>query len=142
VACGAGPARARSVRLVHRVEGGPLPRVRMDPGRMVQVFQNLVDNAVRHAPSGTEVAVTGAVAPGGQSIVYQVRDRGPGFPEEDLPRIFEPFFSRRYGGTGLGLSIVQQICEEHGGVAEVGNGDGGGAVVTVRLPAHREAAFA
>jgi PAS domain S-box-containing protein len=138
VASGAEAAQARSVQVVHRVEGA-LPRARMDPGRLSQVFQNLIDNAIRHAPADTEVAVTGAAARrwDGEWIVYQVRDHGPGFREEDLPRVFEPFFSRRYGGTGLGLSIVQQICEAHGGLAEVGNEPGGGAVVTVRLPAHR-----
>jgi signal transduction histidine kinase len=64
-----------------------------------------------------------------------VADSGPGFRAEDLPHVFDPFFTRRHGGTGLGLSIVHQIAQEHGGEIVAANRPQGGAAMTVRLPA-------
>jgi signal transduction histidine kinase len=116
---------------------GALPPVRMDRRRLVQVFQNLLDNAVRHSPAKSAVTVEAerARVDGEAWIDCRVRDEGPGFKPEDLPRVFEPFFTRRRGGTGLGLSIVQRIVEDHGGRVFAANRPEGGAVMTVRLPA-------
>jgi PAS domain S-box-containing protein len=127
---------------VHNTVDGSLPRVRMDRRRLLQVFQNLLDNAVRHAPSKSAVVVEAerVRADGETWIDCRVRDEGPGFRPEDLPRVFEPFFTRRRGGTGLGLSIVQRIVEEHGGRIFAGNRAEGGAVLTVRLPSAADAA--
>jgi signal transduction histidine kinase len=71
-----------------------------------------------------------------------VRDRGPGFAEADLPRVFHPFFTRRPGGTGLGLPIVQRIVDEHGGTISAGNHPEGGALIRVDLPLAAPAALA
>jgi signal transduction histidine kinase len=110
--------------------------VRMHRQRLVQVFQNLLENAIQHSPPGGEVVVEiEEVSLDGQDwISYMIKDAGPGFHLEDLPRVFEPFFTRRRGGTGLGMSIVQRIVEEHGGTITAGNRPGGGAVVVVRFP--------
>lgn len=110
--------------------------VRIDHGRCVLALRNLVDNALHHAPPGSTVAVTTArVEHGGRPCVEcTVSDSGPGFRDEDLSQVFEPFFTRRRGGTGLGLALVQRIAHEHGGEATAGNRTGGGATVSIRLP--------
>jgi len=128
-------ARSGEVMLVNSVVPG-LPPVLMDRKRLVQVFQNLLQNGIQHSPAGSAVSVQAAKEDGlGRSrVVVTVTDSGPGFVPEDLTRIFEPFFSRRRGGTGLGLAIVHRIVEEHGGTVSVRNGPHGGAAMTVRLP--------
>jgi PAS domain S-box-containing protein len=134
-------AQQAKVAVSNAVDGS-FPPVRMDRRRLLQVFQNLLDNAVRHAPPKSAVIVEAERmrVDGEPWIDCRVRDEGPGFRPEDLPRIFEPFFTRRRGGTGLGLSIVQRIVEDHGGRIFAGNRPEGGAVVTVRLPVAPETA--
>jgi signal transduction histidine kinase len=127
-------AQAAGVLTVVEVSDA-LPRLRLDSTRVVQVFQNLIDNAIRHSPKGGIVTVKGRliVEEDAQWVDLAVGDQGAGFPLEDLPHVFEPFFSRRHGGTGLGLSIVQRIVEQHGGRVWAENQPEGGAVMTVRL---------
>jgi PAS domain S-box-containing protein len=133
-------ARDAGVTLRQEV-ASPLPDVRRDARRLEQAVQNLVANAIQHSPAGSAVWVV--VAPVGREpsdhVECRVEDSGAGIPEENLARIFEPFFSRRKGGTGLGLSIVQRIVEAHGGAVGAANRLNGGAVFTVTLPAARPA---
>lgn len=105
-----------------------------DRRRLLQVFENVLMNAIQHAPAGTEVEVLDGEggAPGEVSVI--VVDHGPGFKAEDLAHLFEPFFTRRAGGTGLGLPIVRRILEDHGGAAEAYNLASGGAAVRITLP--------
>lgn len=107
--------------------------------RIHQVFRNLLENALHHAPEGSTVSLIGrkTLAEGHDWWTFTVEDRGPGFEAEVLARAFEPFFTRRKGGTGLGLSIVKRVVEEHGGDVEASNRPGGGARLRVRLPAPR-----
>jgi len=127
-------ARERGVTLAETILP-EIPRLELDPGRMEQVFENLIANAIQHSPSGGRVRVTARLggAKGGP-VEFSVEDEGAGLAEADIPRLFDPFFSRRQGGTGLGLSIVQRIVEAHGGRVAAGNRAVGGAVFTVRLP--------
>jgi PAS domain S-box-containing protein len=130
-------ALAQSTNVRIEVElPGTLPRLRLDASRMVQVYQNLIDNAVRHSPADGVVTVRAAVVREADVSWSEVTvaDRGSGIPEDDLPHVFEPFFSRRHGGTGLGLSIVQRIVEQHGGEVRAANRPDGGAIMVVRLP--------
>ncbi len=116
-----------------------LPPLRMDPKRLAQVFRNLVENGVQHSPAGGRVRIGAGLVErrGGPWVECAIEDTGPGFRGDDLPRVFEPFFSRRHGGTGLGLSIVYRIVTDHGGTVVAGNGAAGGARVTVSLPVAR-----
>ena len=108
--------------------------------RMHQVFRNLLENALQHAPARSAITVTArrTRAAGHDWWSLAVDDEGPGFEGEALARAFEPFFTRREGGTGLGLSIVKRVVEEHGGTVEAINRPEGGARVVVRLPAPRQ----
>jgi PAS domain S-box-containing protein len=128
-------ARKRGVNVATSIERG-LPWVMLEPGRLVQVFQNLVENAVQHSPHGGNVLVElqrTSEGPTGE-VRCSILDSGPGFREEDLPRVFEPFFTRRRGGTGLGLSIVQKIVSEHGGTISLANRGEGGAAAVLTFP--------
>jgi signal transduction histidine kinase len=131
----ASEAAQRDVRVVVETEPG-LPVVEADAARLEQVFENLIANAIQHAPVGTVVRVrAGVSSPGsGAALDCTVEDSGPGVPDEERTRVFEPFFSRRKGGTGLGLAIVQRAVEAHGGTVAAGAGPDGGARFSVRLP--------
>jgi signal transduction histidine kinase len=115
-----------------------LPPVQGDADRLAQVFGNLLDNALKHTPSGGRVTLSAAPAGGGVEV--RVVDTGHGIPESDLGRIFERFYqvdkSRAYaGGLGLGLSISRDIVEAHGGRLHVQSAVGAGSTFTVTLPA-------
>ena len=103
--------------------------------RLLQVFENLLDNAVSFTPAGGHVAI--AVTGG----VVSIRDRGPGIPAEHLAKIFDRFFTyrpdqqRNHRHTGLGLSIVKAIVEGYGGTVRAANNAEGGAVFEVQFPA-------
>jgi two-component system OmpR family sensor kinase len=100
----------------------------------------LVDNAIRHAPSGTQVDVR--VRADGSDALLVVDDSGPGIRPEDLPHVFDRFYRAAGapgGGTGLGLAIAAWIVERHGGRIAATNRDGGGARFSVRLPLDRPA---
>jgi signal transduction histidine kinase len=116
------------------VPNDALPRLLMNSARLMLLFKNLIENAVQHSPKGSDVVIETQLDMDKRQILCKVADSGPGFREQDLSRVFEPFFSRRQGGTGLGLSIVQRIAEEHKGTLRAGNRAGGGAFVELRLP--------
>ncbi len=113
--------------------------VTVDAGRIRQAVDNLVDNALRFAPRGTEILLAASRA--GPVLVIEVRDHGPGFPPDFLPHAFERFRrpdrgrGRSEGGAGLGLAIVRAIALAHGGRVAASNLPGGGALVRLEIPA-------
>ncbi|MGH9442343.1 MAG: PAS domain S-box protein [Thermoanaerobaculia bacterium] len=113
-----------------------LPPVRVDRGRVVQVFINLLENAIQHSPQNEAITVTveELFREDARGAHFTVEDRGPGFQAADLPKLFDPFFTKRQGGTGLGLAIVQKIIAEHGGTITPANRPDGGARVSVWIP--------
>jgi signal transduction histidine kinase len=127
--------RDSAVQVVSTVSDS-LPPLLMDRGRLCQVFENLIDNAVQHSPQHGMVSTQASLVEhaGRTWIECTVQDNGRGFAPEDVDHAFEPFYSKREGGTGLGLSIVQRIVEEHSGRVFAGNAPGGGAMIRVRLP--------
>ena len=114
-----------------------LPEVRVDQMRLVQAFSNLVANALEAMPSGRQlrIAARGPVPGEGQVRYLEVvlEDNGLGIKEEELPKIFQPFYTTKARGTGLGLPIAQRIIEEHKGELTVESREGEGTKVTVRL---------
>ncbi|HZT78436.1 MAG TPA: ATP-binding protein [Vicinamibacterales bacterium] len=127
-------ADARNVRLVMRTLADG--EVAMTPRRLERVFVNLIQNAIQHAPAGSEVSAEIDRAAGTRERALQVvvRDEGEGIAPADLPRLFTPFFSRRAGGFGLGLAISQRIVDEHHGRIVAANRPTGGAEMTVVVP--------
>ena len=109
-----------------------------DPARLRQLVMILIDNAIRHSPSGGRVLVR--VRTDGPDATLVVEDEGPGIRDEDLPRLFDRFYRAAGapgGGTGLGLAIAAWIAERHGGRVEAANRPERGARFTVRLPLAR-----
>lgn len=128
-------AAEKGVQLTVRLPGREL-RVKMIRRRLLVALINLIQNAVQHTPPGGAVVVEveELVTDGEARALCCVKDSGPGFRVQDLPRLFEPFFTRRQGGTGLGLPIAQRIVEEHGGRIDAGNLPEGGAVLVIEIP--------
>ena len=133
-----GIAREKSITLT--VEGAAdLPPVRGDPTRVLQVFSNLVGNAVKFTPPGGVITLSAARAPGG--VQCAVADTGSGIPPEELPRIFGKFWQSKRGdhrGVGLGLAIARGIVEAHGGSIGVRSEVGRGSVFSFSLPVWSE----
>lgn len=131
----------RRARLVRDFQA--VPPVRANASRLEQVFVNLLINAAQAIGAGdvanNEIRIT--VRPGASTVIITVSDTGPGIAPELRERIFEPFFSTKAVGvgTGLGLAVCRSIVEQLGGRIEVGGAAPRGAIITVTLPAERDA---
>ena len=107
--------------------------VRMDHGRLRQVVLNLLQNAQQSMEGGGRIIVTAEREP--EMALLIISDSGPGIPEADRQRIFEPFYSTRRNGTGLGLSIVRRFVQEVHGEVRCETNPQGGATFRISLPA-------
>lgn len=129
--------KAGEVNLLNQTD--PLAQVVGNSDRLVQVFVNLLRNALNAVPPGGRVRVTTARSclGGRQAWAIRVDDNGPGIPPEVLPEIFEAFVTTRLDdrGTGLGLTVAEGIVHQHGGTITATNCAGGGARLEVTLPA-------
>jgi len=130
-------ARGAGVGLVADVADG-LPAVDVDPDRMVQALVNLLSNALKFAPEGSDVTIAARRAAGG-GVTLSVSDRGPGIPAGEVSRLFEKFQQldrgggRRMYGTGLGLPITRGLVEQHGGRIDVSSAPGEGTTFRITL---------
>lgn len=139
--------RSRPNATEHKIEtrlDPEIDQVFVDPLKLTQVLNNLIDNALKYTPAGSRIEVGAEKRAAGESAGVEIRvsDNGPGIPEADLPHIFERFYrvekgrSRERGGTGLGLSIVKHIVALHGGKVEVESELGSGTQFRIWIPAH------
>ena len=110
------------------------PLINGDPERLRQVFCNLLDNAAKHGGSGKRIDTS--IAPDGDQVAITIRDYGPGIPEEELPHVKYKFYkgSSKARGSGIGLAVCDEIVTRHEGTLDIGNAEGGGCIVTIRLP--------
>ena len=131
---------------IARVFDPSLPPVRVDVSRLIQVLMNLIRNAAEAGGDPATITLRTRMETsyrvGGQNgreqfLSIDICDEGPGIPEQDIHKIFNPFFTTKDDGTGLGLAISQRIVNEHGGVLRVQPQKQGGAVFTVTLPLER-----
>jgi two-component system phosphate regulon sensor histidine kinase PhoR len=119
---------------------GPVT-VQGDRDELIQVFENLIENAAKYGQSGKRVVVRVALA--GGAPVVTVRDFGPGIPDEHIPRLTERFYrvdveaSRKHRGTGLGLAIAKHILARHQARMTVESRLGEGAAFSVSFPQAR-----
>lgn len=131
-------ARDSNVELVLQVPSSEAIMIEVDEDRIEQVFINLIDNAIRHTPTGGTVTL--AVETYAKFITIIVEDTGVGIPEEDLPFIFERFYkadkarTRGKGGTGLGLAIAKNIVDVHGGTISAERGVERGTIFKCSFP--------
>jgi len=113
------------------------PEVQADSDRLRQVVQNLLNNAIKFAPTGGTITLTAKMDHA--SLIVEVHDTGHGMTEEDLRRLFDPYFRRvedreRLGGLGLGLALSKRLVELHGGEMWVTSGRGKGTTFSFSLP--------
>ncbi len=129
-------AQDEGVTVRHEADGGPLMG---DGRRLEQVVANLLENATRFSPTGSEVSLR--TSTDGETVSLVVHNRGEPIPADDLPHVFDRFYQvdpARSGAahTGLGLAIVHELVNAHGGTVEVNSTAGEGTTFVVRLPRH------
>jgi two-component system phosphate regulon sensor histidine kinase PhoR len=135
-------AAERDIRIL-RALPADLPEVQGDRDELAQIFQNLIDNAVKYGRPHSDVTVTGGTgsAAATELVRVAIADQGDGIPSEHLPRLTERFYrvdtarSRELGGTGLGLAIVKHILNRHRGRLDIASEVGQGSTFTVWLRA-------
>jgi len=128
-------AQDKNIRLEINADSAPAAMF-ADRDRLLQVFSNLIGNAIKFTGEGGRITVS-ATSEGDDDVCFSVSDTGSGIPEENLPHLFEPFWQARDRatlGTGLGLSIARGIVEAHGGEISVESAPGVGTTFSFTIP--------
>jgi two-component system NtrC family sensor kinase len=140
-------AKDKNVKIIREFSAG-LPKAWIDREQLKQVFMNLILNAIQAMRDGGSLVIATRVSSDGDPnashpcVQVEIRDTGIGIPEENLERIFDPFFTNKEGGSGLGLAISHQIIQEHGGRILVQSKIKEGTSFFVNLPLEKPAAVA
>jgi signal transduction histidine kinase len=114
------------------VDAGSAPaQWSFDGPRLRHALVNILQNAVQASPDGHPRL---SIRSSGDTLIFEVRDFGPGIPAGTENQLFEPFFTTRTNGTGLGLAVARRAAEGHGGTIQARNHPDGGAVFEVRIP--------
>ena len=123
------------IKLEYLDDGQDIPEIPCDGKRLRQVFLNILDNAAKHGGEGKRIEATMTLEE--DFVVVRIRDFGPGIPEDELPLVKKKFYkgSASVRGSGIGLAVCDEIVEMHGGTLSLENAEGGGTLVTVKLPA-------
>jgi two-component system sensor histidine kinase HydH len=111
-----------------------IPVVQVDRDQITQVLLNIALNGLDAMQKGGRLTIRGFREQGERSVVVEIEDTGQGIPEEELPRIFNPFYTTKKTGTGLGLAIAHRIIENHGGTLSVRSTSGSGTTFRIVLP--------
>lgn len=126
--------KQEGIALVYLENDDEIPEIPCDVSRMRQVFLNILDNAAKHGGEGRKI--TASISREDQYVVVRIRDFGPGIPEDELPHVKMKFYkgSSKARGSGIGLAVCEEIVTMHGGELTLENAEGGGTLVSVRLP--------
>ncbi|MDO4635199.1 MAG: cell wall metabolism sensor histidine kinase VicK [Streptococcus sp.] len=117
--------------------------VEIDPDKMTQVIENILNNAIKYSPDGGKITTTMRTTE--KQLIVSISDEGLGIPKKDLPLIFDRFYrvdkarSRQQGGTGLGLAIAKEIVKQHRGFIWAKSEYGSGSTLTIVLPYEKDA---
>jgi two-component system sensor histidine kinase HydH len=111
-----------------------IPPVKVDKDQITQVLLNIALNGLDAMQQGGKLTIRCFPDDGGTFVIVEVEDTGHGIPEEELPRIFDPFYTTKKTGTGLGLAIAHRIIENHGGTLSIKSTDGSGTTFRITVP--------
>lgn len=126
--------KQEGIELLYLDNDDEIPEIPCDTARMRQVFLNILDNAAKHGGEGGKI--TAEMRCEDRFVVIHIRDFGPGIPEEELPLIKKKFYkgTSKARGSGIGLAVCEEIVTMHNGTLDIVNAEGGGTLVTIRLP--------
>ena len=135
-------AKTKSINIERKIQEG-LPEINLDPGRIIQVLNNLIGNAIKFTPENGSITVEAVLKKESEVIEVGIADTGIGIAKEDLPRVFDRFYQTGeraltdISGTGIGLSIAKEIVELHGGNIWAESNEKQGAKFIFTLPVNR-----